>query len=338
MISYQVPELDGYRDGTFVGAGGMAWIARYYSVAMQKDVAVKFAPDDENQALLQRELEIGTRLASDPDLPTGIVTPCGWGWHDGRLFLVFDWIDGPSLRTVIDRAQDSVSWRSQLQRSEVVVYLITQALRRVGYLHRNGLYCLDASPQNTLIMGDGRTMMIDFGTVMTRGVPVAAQYGTPDVAAPELIRGRAGPPADLYAVAKIGCAVAGSDAGPPAHLDQPLRDVLGRMLNEAPEHRPSAEQALAEIQGAVRDGCAERGRETLRRFLEYLDATDQDMIADKRALDKALAYENKARRNIIVVAAVLLALVAMAGILQIGSSATSAPLERPSTTDHGGRS
>lgn len=131
-----------------------------------------------------------------------------------RLFLVQDYIEGPTYRDLLARRQAQGSHFSEAE----VTQLLTQLLPLLQYLHGLGLVHRDISPDNLLQRNaDGRPVLIDFGGVKQLLVNVRYQLGVPEPYqsatgevtrlgqvgyAPESQRlsGQASPTDDLYAL------------------------------------------------------------------------------------------------------------------------------------------
>ena len=82
----------------------------------------------------------------------------GRALHSG-FFLVFDWIDGPNLQTLLDQSrlhakpldvQDIARW-------------MTDVARAVEFAHQHDVVHCDLKPSNLLLAPDGRVLLTDFG-------------------------------------------------------------------------------------------------------------------------------------------------------------------------------
>ena len=77
------------------------------------------------------------------------------GEHDGRQFIVFEYIEGENLKRLIER-------RGRLP-VETALELAMQISRGLAFAHQQGLVHRDVKPQNVLLNGDGRAKVTDFG-------------------------------------------------------------------------------------------------------------------------------------------------------------------------------
>ncbi|MEM9566374.1 MAG: serine/threonine-protein kinase, partial [Actinomycetota bacterium] len=164
---------------------------------------------------------------------------------DGRMWLALPWIEGATLAHRLASGPPL-----PLDRARTLVADLAAA---VDALHDVGLVHGDLSPDNVLLDGDGRPVLIDLAASMsvdaaaidrTTGLEVAT---TPRYAAPEVAGGQpVGPSADVYAVALIAYeAVTG--AFPFPDVATPIA-MLGHHAATEPvapsEHRPSLPPAV----------------------------------------------------------------------------------------------
>lgn len=94
--------------------------------------------------------------------------------HEGRLFLVQDYVEGPTYRELLDRRR---AYGECFNEAEAVQFLM-QLLPLLQYLHSIGIVHRDISPDNLIQRNaDGRPMLIDFGGVKQLVVNVRHQLG-----------------------------------------------------------------------------------------------------------------------------------------------------------------
>jgi ABC-type oligopeptide transport system substrate-binding subunit/serine/threonine protein kinase len=175
-------------------------------------------------------------------------------------YLVSEFIDGPSLRQVVDDAGPRTG--GVLQRLAIGTVTALAAIHEAGIVHR------DFKPTNVLLAADG-PRVIDFGIARaldTSGTVTSTTVGTPSYMSPEQIAGDvAGPPTDVFAwactmvYAATGTPPFGQDSIPavmnrivhqePAlgTLMGPLREIVYACLAKDPRHRPTAQQVLLRL-------------------------------------------------------------------------------------------
>jgi len=166
---------------------------------------------------------------------------------DGRLFLVMELVEAPTLRDLVERSgplPPTTAARVGLELLEAL-----DAAHRAGIVHH------DVKPANVMVTADGRTKLADFGiaslqddTQRTLGVAASgagdrtltAAFGSLPYVAPEQAGDRrAGPAADLWALgATLWFAVEGAApferASPAATLHAILHDPPGRPWRAGP--------------------------------------------------------------------------------------------------------
>jgi len=125
----------------------------------------------------------------------------------GRLFLVQDYVEGPTYQELLETRLNSGNRFSEPE----VVQLLQQILPVLSYLHNVGVIHRDIAPDNLILRNmDGLPVLIDFGGVKQLATVLQQQVGTNIVPtrlgkagyAPEeqMETGQVTPSADLYAL------------------------------------------------------------------------------------------------------------------------------------------
>jgi serine/threonine protein kinase/tetratricopeptide (TPR) repeat protein len=182
-----------YRIVTRVGAGAMGAVYHAEHVDLEKRVALKTllaATARDPQAIERFRQE--ARAASKIGNPY-ICDVTDFGQlPDGQLFFVMEYIDGPSLRRVLD-----VDKSMRLERA---LPILRQVCKALGAAHEKGIIHLDVKPDNIMLTTSGRrggmVKVVDFGIAglisadlpPDSAAPEDRIVGTPDYLAPERIR------------------------------------------------------------------------------------------------------------------------------------------------------
>lgn len=96
--------------------------------------------------------------------------------QEGQIFLVQDYVEGPTYRHLLGRRQAQGGQFSEAE----VMQLLAQLLPVLQYLHGLGIVHRDISPDNLVQRNaDGRPVLIDFGSVKQLLVNVRHQMGVP---------------------------------------------------------------------------------------------------------------------------------------------------------------
>ncbi len=183
-----------------VGTGGMSSVYRAHDRLLERDVALKvlhpqFTADTDYVERFRREARSVARL-SHPN----IVTVIDRGEQDGRQFIVFEYVRGENLKTLLQRVGPLPE--------EEAVRLALQIARALGFAHDNGLVHRDVKPQNVLLNGDGQAKVTDFGIARSLDVGGLTQtgtvMGTSDYIAPEQARGsQVDAQSDIYSLGAV---------------------------------------------------------------------------------------------------------------------------------------
>jgi serine/threonine-protein kinase len=168
----------------------------------RRDVAIKIPDqsiigDPAQYERFQRELEVINTL-NHPAILKGL----GSGKYNRIPYLVTEFVDGRSLRTMIDEDAPIPS--------EDAILLIRKIAEGMAYCHANNVIHRDLKPENILVTKEGRPVIMDFGLALTKGSHrvtysnLSATMGTPDYMAPEQIEGQRGDQrTDVYSLGTI---------------------------------------------------------------------------------------------------------------------------------------
>ena len=183
------------------GSGGMSTVFRAHDRVLERTVALKvlhqrYNDEDEYVERFRREARMAAGLSHQ-----NIVTVIDRGEHEGRQFIVFEYVDGDNLKELVDRAGPL-----PVERALVLGIEIASGL---AFAHANGLVHRDVKPQNVLLNGDGNAKVTDFG--IARSLDVAhgvtqtgTVLGTSDYIAPEQAQGRpVGERTDVYSLGVV---------------------------------------------------------------------------------------------------------------------------------------
>jgi predicted Ser/Thr protein kinase len=199
--------LDGkYRLDGFLSKGGMGAVYRGTHVMLGRTVAVKLINPElvtspEVIRRFQREARAATTLNHQ-----NIVGVYDLGQtSDGTLYIAMEFIDGPSLKDVIQRTRGLAPERA--------VMLLRQVAGALSVAHRNGIIHRDLKPHNIMLArgadGSDVVKLVDFGIAKTfdestkltsTGLPIGTpHYMSPEQASGAVVDARS----DLYSVGVI---------------------------------------------------------------------------------------------------------------------------------------
>jgi predicted ATPase len=273
------PTAPGYELLGRLGRGGMGVVYKARDERLGRVVALKFLPaeyarEPELLALFHRE----ARTASALNHPH-ICTVHDLGDHEGRPFIVMEYVEGQTLRDLL----------AARPLADEAARLIAQAARALAVAHAAGVVHRDIKPDNLMVRADGYLKVLDFG--LARRLPGADSsgwsgqheahagvIGTVPYMSPEQARSRpVGPPSDVFALGVVLYelltgqhpfpadnpldmlnAIAEAAHIPPSQLNPELPaaldELVGRMLEKEPTARPSAAEIDAAL-SALAEGC-----------------------------------------------------------------------------------
>src|SRR4029079_6098211 len=142
-----------------LGAGGMGQVLLGRDVALDRPVEIKFiAPDLASSPASRQRFLREARTVARLRHPN-IVAVYAAGEADGLLYFVMEYVEGESLRQMLER-----EGRVEGDRIPAAVALLADLARALGYAHAQGVVHRDVKPENVLIdAGTGRAMLTDFG-------------------------------------------------------------------------------------------------------------------------------------------------------------------------------
>jgi len=256
-----------------VGTGGMASVYCAYDTLLERNVALKilhahYGEDVEYVERFRREARAAAQL-SHP----GIVTVIDRGEENGRQFIVFEYVDGETLKEVVERTGPLPVRRA--------IELGLEIGRAIAFAHDQGLVHRDVKPQNVLLGSDGRARVTDFGIARTLDAvggrtETGTVLGTSHYIAPEQARGeRVDAQTDVYSFGVVLYELLAGDVPFPGdnfltvamkHVNEPVPNLLEprpdcplrlemlveRMLAKEPSGRPaSMHEVVGELEACL---------------------------------------------------------------------------------------
>src|SRR6188508_612068 len=170
-----------YRLDAQVGAGGMSTVYRAFDSTLERRVAIKLmhrdiAADSDQLERFRREARAVAQL-SHPHI-VGVIDA---GEEDGRPYIVFEYVEGETLKDRIRRL-------GRLPVDEAIAYAIEIA-RALSAAHARGIVHRDVKPQNVLVDEEGSAKVTDFGIARSMddsGLTAEGRVlGTTDYVSPE---------------------------------------------------------------------------------------------------------------------------------------------------------
>jgi serine/threonine protein kinase len=139
------------------GASGIVYLA--HQALLDRDVALKHVQFDaaSNKGSLARlEREVSALVSLEHP---GVVRLMDVQWHESSIWFVMEFVDGPTLRTVLDMSPDGLDPSDALRVVEALAGVLEYVSGR-GIVHR------DLKPANIFLTRDGRCKVGDFGIAL----------------------------------------------------------------------------------------------------------------------------------------------------------------------------
>lgn len=252
-----------------IGEGSMGWVYRARQQPLKRQVALKVMRDMPGDELMLQRFTREAEVIAQLEHPNSITLYDFGSTRDGRVFLVMKYVQGQTLRNLLD-----TEGAIPLERA---VRIIEQICGSLAEAHSAGITHRDVKPAN--IMLSERFGLSDVVTVVDFGVAKDADgtsitgagqvIGTPAYMAPELAGGAGSSPAsDIYS---LGCMLYEMLTGAPPFgklsaftlvykhvnlrpppLPQDVADrcgprlgkLLDRLLHKQPEARPDCQTLI----------------------------------------------------------------------------------------------
>lgn len=174
-----------YRIIEQLGQGGMATVFKAYHPNLDRYVAIKvlhpaFKQDPQFRERFQREARVVAKL----DHPN-IVPVFDYADHNGQSYLVMKFIEGETLKGVLDR-----QWPGK----EQILSIVQSVGKALSYAHGQGVLHRDVKPSNILLTEAGNVYLADFGLARMAEAGQSTLsgdqlLGTPQYISPEQARG-----------------------------------------------------------------------------------------------------------------------------------------------------
>jgi len=189
-----------FRVDAFVASGGMGAVYRVWDLKKNIPLAMKVlqADLDDDPVIyksFQREAYALSKLAH-----SNIVRFYGLYRSEEIIFLLQDYIDGASLKTILVQRQGK-----PMPTGQVLSYLKVLCAT-LGYAHFCGLVHCDVKPGNVMVDPDGKIFLTDFGIARyaESTTTTLAGAGSPAYMAPEQILGdQVSAKTDIYALGVV---------------------------------------------------------------------------------------------------------------------------------------
>jgi serine/threonine-protein kinase len=264
-----------YRLEEKIGSGGMSSVYRAFDPTLERWVAIKLmhrdiSADPDQLERFRREARAVAQL-NHPH----VVTVIDAGEDDGAPYIVFEYVEGETLKDRIRRL-------GRLPVSEAVAYAI-EIGRALEAAHASRLVHRDVKPQNVLIDRDGRAKVTDFGiarSLEAQGLTATGRVlGTTDYVSPEQALGHeVTGQSDIYSLGIVLYEMLTGET--PFKADTQVAVAMKHVRDALPDVQRRRPEISASLAAVVERSTA---KETQNRY-----ATVGEMVHD---LEEVLAIE-----------------------------------------------
>lgn len=279
-------KIDGrYQIIRTIGEGGMANVYLAYDTILDREVAVKvlrgdLASDEKFVKRFQRE----AKAASSLNHPN-IVEMYDVGEDNGNYFIVMEYIDGKTLKSLIKK-------RGGLSLSETVDIMM-QLTSAIACAHDSFLIHRDIKPQNVLILEDGRVKITDFGIAIAMNSAELTQtnsvMGSVHYLPPEQANGSgATVKSDIYSLGILmyECLIGKL----PFKGENAVEIAIKQMKEKIPSMCSQNELIPQSIENIVLRACAKNPRNRYDSVAEMHEDL-KTALSDERKNEKRLVYK-----------------------------------------------
>jgi Tol biopolymer transport system component len=314
-------QLGPYLIQSQIGAGGMGEVYRARDTRLGRDVALKILPESlSRDGDRLRRFEQEAQAVATLNHPN-IVAIFDVGHQNGSPYLVSEFLDGESLRAVLDRGP--------LSRRKVIDYSV-QIANGLAAAHEKGIVHRDLKPDNLFVCRDGRVKILDFGvaklaaasepdgaTMTNSQTAAGVVLGTASYMAPEQVRSeRVDARTDIFSFGSVLFEMVSHKR---AFQRPTTAETMTAILRDDPPEVTDVQPPIAPATECIIRRCLEKNPEnrfqSAKDLAFGLEALSQISTGSQAAAKGTVEASQPAGRNWIAIAA---AVATAAGMLGLG--------------------
>ncbi|TFG96152.1 MAG: serine/threonine protein kinase, partial [Calditrichales bacterium] len=261
-------KINGYRIAEVLADGTHTWSCRGYEAGLDRNVFVKILkPHIDEYEVWKKRFQQEARICARLKHPY-IVEVYGLGRIDTFDYLITEYVEGSDLKTLLDANHHLPV--------EAALFIMTQLLETLDYIHTRGIIHADLKPNNLLLDRFGRIKLTDFGLAWSAETVEPGfrdvLIGTPAYMSPEQISGGlVDPRSDLFA---CGVLLFELLSGRRPFQGETYTECINAIINDPPtdirEFEPTLPESISEFLDRILQKKPEDRWASARQALENL--------------------------------------------------------------------
>lgn len=246
----QQQQLGKYKFEQFLG-GGMSHVYKALDTLINRTVVVKILTDsgmldEDTKKRFLREAQTAGSISHE-----NIIRVYDFGEHEGRPFMVMEYLQGNDLRASIQQGQLT----TVVEKLKVLV----QLARGLKHIHDLGIIHRDLKPDNVFMSQAGNVKLMDFGIAKTKDLSITRTgytLGTPYYMAPEQVTSKdVTDKVDIYA---FGIVMFELFTGSKPFKADNVNEVFFKILNEPLDTKPLVDAKIPTAVVELVKRCTEK--------------------------------------------------------------------------------
>jgi len=232
-----------YRIMSLLGSGGMGKVFLSHDIDLDRQVVLKVLNWEKKHKVISTDLLLHEARLNAALHHPGIATVFDFGKHLGHPYIIFEYVEGKTLRELLNT-------RKTLTLEEISLILKPLA-EAIDFAHARGIIHRDLKPENICFAPNGEPKILDFGLAqqLAKAVGTGKYSGTAAYSSPEQVMGEVTDGrADQYSLAVIAYELL---VGRPCFGGRKAIQVLRQHLNEPPpslaQPAPPNHQAIERV-------------------------------------------------------------------------------------------
>ena len=277
-----------------LGEGGMGTVYLAEHELIGRQVAIKSLHSNltsNEQFILRFRRE--AKLLASLDHPN-IVRLNEYIEHEGRFFLIMEYVAGSELNTYINKVIGGIPEKK-------LIILFSKILDAIAYAHRKGMIHRDLKPSNIIITKDESVKILDFGIAklvkenkeLTKS---GVQVGTVRYMSPEQVRAKkVDKLTDIYSLGVILFQMA---VGKAPYNNISAFDTQLKIVNESlPKAQDDYSKVSNKIQSIIDKATQKEKKDRYLNCEDFLEALNNDELIVKSSVKKKNLKNQDSKKN-----------------------------------------